>query len=319
MQNSFKKINEIIDNLLVISAEDLSLPKIEKDILLEKIRKAYLQCQALEEVETPVNEQNEETILLVNEESPKKERVEEPEYEVNQGMTDDVDLFFDTDHESYGAPDATPEPEPEPELDPTPELKFEVEPKAEPAPAPKVEPKVEPKKEPAAAPKVEAKPEPKIEPKVEQKVAPKAPETPKKIETPKAQNNHDEDDLLQFIPQKTTPKAEPTPKATEKTTPRSLNDLFNKQQEDRSLGNQFQHAKVVDLTKAISINDKFTFIKELFNNKGEEFSAAIQQLNQCANMDEAFDCLEGLKKKYYWDSTATAYLSLCDLLRRKYN
>lgn len=84
------------------------------------------------------------------------------------------------------------------------------------------------------------------------------------------------------------------------------------------MGTQFQHAKVVDLTKAISINDKFTFIKELFNNKGEEFSAAIQQLNQCANMDEAFDCLEALKKKYYWDSTATAYLSLCDLLRRKY-
>lgn len=319
MQNSFKKINEIIDNLLIISAEKSSLPKIEKDILLEKLRKAYLQCQLLEEVEMPVNEQNESPVPPVE----KVDEAEAPEYEVNQGMTDDVDLFFDTDHESYGAPGFTPE------LEPALELKFDSEPavtpKAEPKTEPKVEPKPEPKIEAKPEPKVEVKPEPapapKVEPKPEPKPTPqpsqKAPK-PEEVIAPEALDGHDEDDLLQFIPQKSAPKTEPAPKAEDKPTPRSLNDLFNKQQEDRSLGTQFQHAKVGDLTKAISINDKFTFIKELFNNKGEEFSAAIQQLNQCANMDEAFDCLEGLKKKYYWDSTATAYLSLCDLLRRKY-
>ncbi len=111
----------------------------------------------------------------------------------------------------------------------------------------------------------------------------------------------------------------PAAKPTYQTTQRSLNDLFNEQREDNSLSAQFQRAKVTDLTKAISINDKFTYIKELFNNKGEEFGAAINRLNQCQNMDEAFDCLEGLKQKFFWDSTSTAYLSLCDLLRRKFN
>ena len=100
---------------------------------------------------------------------------------------------------------------------------------------------------------------------------------------------------------------------------RSLNDLFNEKREDHSISSQYLHAKVGDLTKAISINDKFTYIKELFNNKGEEFSAAITQLNQCRNMEEAFNTLETLKQKYYWDSTSTTYLSLCDLLRRKFN
>ena len=186
----------------------------------------------------------------------------------------------------------------------------------------------EPVQEPAPEPKA-----PVVQP---SQAAPK----PEKVIEPEPLNSEDEDDLLQFIPQKSAPKPEPihepkkhaTPTQSVKTvktththnnllqsgTPRSLNDLFNKQQEDRSLGSQFQHAKVGDLTKAISINDKFTFIKELFNNKGEEFSAAIQKLNQCPNMDAAFDCLEGLKKQHYWDSTSTAYLSLCDLLRRKY-
>lgn len=140
-----------------------------------------------------------------------------------------------------------------------------------------------------------------------------------------------EDDLLEFVVAggRKTPSApaaqKPAP-AGQTNSPvhqtnggrRSLNDLIHEQREDHSLGNQFQHAKVVDLTKAISINDKFTYIRELFKNRGEEFSAAIQKLNGCVNLEEAFDELENLKRHYYWDSTSNAYLSLCDLLRRKF-
>ncbi len=284
MQNSFKTINETVDNLLVISSEEGFVHKIEKDILLEKLRKAYLQCQALKEEENTENEEVPPMVTEPEEENTPEAPSPEPEYEVSRGMTDDVDLFFDTDHESYGAPEEGLEAVEAPA--PMPELNFDLKPE----PAPEV-----------AA--VEAS-----------QPSQKAPK-PEMVIDPEPLAGEEEDDLLQFIPQKAAPQREPT---EEKKAPRSLNDLFNKQQEDRSLGGQFQRAKVGDLTKAISINDKFTFIKELFNNKGEEFSAAIQQLNQCASMDEAFDCLEGLKKKYYWDTTATAYLSLCDLLRRKY-
>ena len=299
MQNSFKNINEIVDNLLVICDENCHLPKIEKDILLDKIRQLYLKAQAIEEVEI---------------------ELEKPEnYDIHPGIEEDVDLFFDTDHESYGAPEVAAEPQPEPEPVPAPKPEPVVE---KPVPEPVLELKVEeePVSEPVQAPAPESQ-APKMQP---SQAAPK----PEKVIEPEPLNNEEEDDLLQFIPQKSAPKAEsaqkaepvskPEPKPAQPTAPRSLNDLFNKQQEDRSLGSQFQHAKVGDLTKAISINDKFIFIKELFNNKGEEFSAAIQKLNQCPNMDAAFDCLEGLKKQYYWDSTSTSYLSLCDLLRRKF-
>ena len=68
----------------------------------------------------------------------------------------------------------------------------------------------------------------------------------------------------------------------------------------------------------MSINDKFLFIRELFKNKSEEFSRAIQTLNNCENIEEAFDIMEGLKKQYFWDSTSSAYLALCDLVRRKF-
>ena len=81
---------------------------------------------------------------------------------------------------------------------------------------------------------------------------------------------------------------------------------------------QFQHSHIDDLSKAISLNDKFLYIKELFKGKGEDFSKAIQKLNNCQNIDDAFQAIDMMKKYYSWDTTASAYLALCDLVRRKF-
>ncbi|MBO4646359.1 MAG: hypothetical protein J5642_07585 [Bacteroidales bacterium] len=98
----------------------------------------------------------------------------------------------------------------------------------------------------------------------------------------------------------------------------SLNDLLNQKKEDNSLATQFQHARIEDLSKAISLNDKFLYIKELFKNDGEKFSLAIRKLNSCTSMEEAFGEIELLKKYYFWDTTTPAYISLCDLVKRKF-
>jgi hypothetical protein len=99
---------------------------------------------------------------------------------------------------------------------------------------------------------------------------------------------------------------------------KSLNDMLIEQREDKSLNTRFQNAKVTDLTKSISINDKFLFIRELFSNRGEEFSKAVQALNNCCDIEEAFEHIDSLKKEYMWDSASSAYLSFCDLVRKKF-
>ena len=124
---------------------------------------------------------------------------------------------------------------------------------------------------------------------------------------------------LSTPPQETTVNTKiEEPVQPEKPAVRSLNDLLNESKEDKSLNTKFQNVKVTDLTKLISINDKFLFIRELFKNRGEEFSTAIQTFNNCQNIDDAFNYMETLKKKYYWDSTSPAYLTFCDLIRRKF-
>lgn len=328
MQNTFEQLTEILERLELISQGNLSLPDIEKDIVLEKMRKIYANIQSGK----------------ASKKQP--EAADTPDkYEVYQGMEEDVDLFFDTEHESYMAfeeaarKDAPKQQEEQKRLaeeqrrkeeeakrlaeeqrrkqEETKRLAEEQRRKEE---EQKRLAEEQRRKEEEAKRIAEEQRRKEEETKrlaeekrrKEEEAKRLAEEQRRKEEEQKKQTApSDEDDLLQFMPK--------TPAAKTTTTQRSLNDLFSEKDGDHSLGAQFQNAKVHDLTKAISINDKFTYIKELFNNKGEEFSAAITSLNQCRNMEEAFTCLEGLKQKYFWDSTSTTYLSLCDLLRRKFN
>lgn len=138
------------------------------------------------------------------------------------------------------------------------------------------------------------------------------------------------DDILEFInpnipkQEVKTKLVEPQPLlfveeiAAPTVEKKSLNDLLTEKKEDNSIGSRFQQSKIQDLTKAISINDKFLFIRELFKSKGEEFSASLHRLNNCATIEEAFNVMEELKNYYFWDTTSSAYLSLCDLVRRKF-
>lgn len=317
MENTYQQIQNLIKSLQNLIDENPSMSLIEKDILLEKMRRLYA-CMAdiaVSEVSTPAPV--EETADITEEPADMAEPESDPtpaeetapaqpevteqpkvqeEYHTHTQMEENVDLFFSLDlpKKEEGATIEEPnEPQQqelfeevatEPVGTATEEddlLHFATpEPTTEPSPEPEPETEPEPIQEPEPKPEPELIPEVKPEPKVE---------TKPKIEIPKTG-----------------------------TPQRSVNDLFSDKTEDRSVAGQFQQSKVVDLTKAISVNDKFTFIRELFNNKGEEFSAAIQKLNQCHDMDEAFNCLEDMKKTHFWDTTTTAYLSLCDLIRRRY-
>lgn len=327
--NSFKQhqnfqeiLSELIDNITIIRNQCPELTHIEKDILLENLRQAYAAllhysvAEVVASSETtsiiPPEEKEPETapekvpiIPIVKEEvhaatpeTEKEETVEIPVIEM-EPETDDMDT--ETDNPTKDAPLSIEAEEEFFSNEDFPEEEF-------------------------------------------------IPIT----QTDAPEYAHPDDDLIAFFPEENqkektdshtsskkeakpiekNQKKEPAPKPAEtlfgdeqtiyisktekKTEVRSLNDLLHVQMEEHSLLSKIQKTKIDDLSKAISINDKFLYIKELFKNQGEEFSKAIQTLNQCRNIDEAFEEIEKLKKYYYWDSTSTAYLSLCDLIRRKF-
>lgn len=366
MGNKKELLAQIIDNLTVIKDSKTEFSPIEKDIVLQNLRDAYLlilkdfsrdlepQGEVFEEdtdIELPDNQKNNieecapETVAIPEKEVPVEEEktIEKPVEEVKakeetlpieevkpevepietKADAEDIDNHLDINQKvdldektkiledvvlgkinpkeiEHKIEDSEPESSIDEEMDddilqfvkPYEPAELESKPIAE----VKKEENIEPEPEPE--PVVKIKPEPVVEPKPESK-------------------------LEQQLEQKPEKSAEQTlftleAEAPKKEQQRSLNDLFNEQKQDNSVGTKFQQAKVTDLTKALSINDKFLFIRELFKNKSEEFSRAIQMLNNCSNIDEAFEVMEGLKKQYFWDSTSSAYLALCDLVRKKF-
>lgn len=321
-----ENILQTLENLNVIKENLQNISPIEKDILLQELRNLYvtvLKTEAILDEEEPSDDKIESEVP-VEEPEPTPIVEEEPAPEVEETPAETTEEA--PVQEETISPDLLDLFEEEAEEAPMlimPEInENHVEANVEEAPETEVEePVVE---EPAAEPTPEMDLFAEIEDKpVEETTQPE-------IETVS-------DDLLQFLPQEEVkPKEEPQPEITEEPetveTPaeeekpaesaqqerRSLNDLLQSQHDEKSLSDKMQQSKIEDLLKAISLNDKFLFIRELFDGKGEDFSNCIQKLNHCANIDEAFETLEIMKKHYFWESTSAAYLSLCDLIRRRY-
>ncbi|MCC6252038.1 MAG: hypothetical protein IT238_06205 [Bacteroidia bacterium] len=52
----------------------------------------------------------------------------------------------------------------------------------------------------------------------------------------------------------------------------------------------------------LGINDRFRFIKHLFNGNGAAMENAIKELEQCKNIQELSICVNQLKSKFNWDN-----------------
>ncbi|HLO60489.1 MAG TPA: hypothetical protein VK179_17185 [Bacteroidales bacterium] len=76
------------------------------------------------------------------------------------------------------------------------------------------------------------------------------------------------------------------------------------------------HIKPVsDLMAAIALNDRFTFVRELFNNDKTAFENAIAVLNNSANFNEAYNFMS---QQFNWDMDSEPVQMLLDIIRRKF-
>lgn len=82
----------------------------------------------------------------------------------------------------------------------------------------------------------------------------------------------------------------------------------------RDMASVIQNKPIADLTKAIGINDKFLFTKELFNGNAELYSKSIKQLNSFDNINDA---LIYIQENFSWDDHNEAANQLIELVRRK--
>lgn len=106
-----------------------------------------------------------------------------------------------------------------------------------------------------------------------------------------------------------------TPVEEEKPEPSPRHPIFVDTQ-DKSLGGAFLNRPVEDLKKAISLADRFRFIRELFNGNGELMSTTIDELNALTSFEE----VEVYLSKHFpqWDGDNSAVVDFINIVSRKF-
>ena len=92
-----------------------------------------------------------------------------------------------------------------------------------------------------------------------------------------------------------------------------------KPSEKQALAETLQTAPLKDIREAIGINDKFTFVNDLFNGDLERYNKVMDELNGFSGLSGAQTYLAELQVQYQWDEESPAYRKLALLLERKFS
>jgi hypothetical protein len=94
-----------------------------------------------------------------------------------------------------------------------------------------------------------------------------------------------------------------------------LNEAFAQFRDQNDLSKKLQNQPLSDIFLAIAINDKFLFIKQLFNNDATLFQDTITKLN---NFDTFNEAVRHLDEHFSWDFNEPLVSKLLELVHRRY-
>ncbi len=98
----------------------------------------------------------------------------------------------------------------------------------------------------------------------------------------------------------------------------SINDKLKRQIPET--GGKLNNEPVKDLRKAIGINDKYLFIKELFRNDETAYERSLKTLNSFSILQEAEYWIQReMKYKLGWDDNDTTVQSFYHLVKRRFS
>ncbi|MEG1499106.1 MAG: hypothetical protein RRX93_07080, partial [Bacteroidales bacterium] len=97
----------------------------------------------------------------------------------------------------------------------------------------------------------------------------------------------------------------------------SLKSIVDKFKSPKTL-HDIQKNQPLDLRLAIGVNEKFLFINELFKGNMKECTDIIVEINDLSSYEKAMEILQPLKDTYAWQEDSLAYMTLLDILRRRF-
>ena len=98
-------------------------------------------------------------------------------------------------------------------------------------------------------------------------------------------------------------------------TKTSMHDSLARKQSQNNISSKIQAKPIQDLNKAIGLNDRFLFIRELFNGNKDVYYEAIQIINEMPSYEEAE---QYIRERFNWDEEQPEVIRFMDLVRRRF-
>lgn len=98
---------------------------------------------------------------------------------------------------------------------------------------------------------------------------------------------------------------------------KSLSETMASTQPQGFMGSRIQFQPIANLITGIGLNDKFSFISDLFANNTAQYEEAIHRINKAVNIDEA----NWILQKYHsaeWDTKHETLARLKDFVKRRF-
>lgn len=98
-----------------------------------------------------------------------------------------------------------------------------------------------------------------------------------------------------------------------------LNEKISKAGDKKLFMDKMMLTPIDNIKSHITLNKKVAFIIGLFNQEGDDYNKAIDQLNTADNLQAALDIYHMLKTRYAWNAEQDLVKELEVLVRRRYS
>ena len=96
----------------------------------------------------------------------------------------------------------------------------------------------------------------------------------------------------------------------------SVNDKVGMNKPMVDVASAIGQKPITDLHKAIKLNDRIGYIKELFDGNAHTYKQTVDTLNELKNLEEA---MEYLNNNYTWNQSSSSFKSFIELVYRRFS
>jgi hypothetical protein len=91
--------------------------------------------------------------------------------------------------------------------------------------------------------------------------------------------------------------------------------MYRKQNPSKDVATPLADMPIADIWSAISINERFLFIRELFGNDPEGFKNTVTLLNSLSSFEAA---KKFMTDRFHWDENSTVANDFLNVVRRRF-